>query len=1014
MRTLTTLPIALTLATLSTPSWAFAPTDAGIEPARVFHYDAARQIELRQQPAWVEFQQGEGQGWQARFDPVTGTPHRMWGPPVRMGATRGEVVANLTAFLARNARVIGATFDGRDGLRLRSANHDAATDTWYVEYDRMVGGAPIWRGGVTARVRHGNLILVGVDTYPNAKATNTPILGRERAIETATHEGPARHAKHEQTAATPLVLPEEVDGRVTLRHVWWVRSTTGRPAGHANDPVGKWSTLVDAQTGAIVTWWNDVRFGSGVVAGLVHARTAADPLVSAVMPYVRVRGGGATVFADAYGYYDVEADSDEYSAGLFGEFARVNNDAGAEGELTWTGGGDVTWTAEDATQAEIDTYKFLHDARAWGATVIPDNEWIADRVTANVNLNDICNAYFDGSTVNFFRAGSGSGYSCRNTGEMADVVYHEWGHGLHMFSLKAGSFDGSLSEGAADTVSTYQTGDYRIAPDFFTSGEPIREVSTDKAYPRDFNTAGDVHSNGLIFGGAMWDLWEILKADVGEDAARPTVISIFTGLLKAGPDIEGSFDEAVVADDDNGNLADGTPHYCDIVAAFAPHGLGPIGGGASPVSVVVTDQPASPPPAPVRVSATIFDRANGCYPLTPTNARVAYRVDGGDWQTAAAVISGDDISGDIPAFPEGSFVEWFVEVDSDDGTTTTGPEVGEIAPYSYYVGGVLPLFCTDFEADTAGFTHELVAGQESLGADDWQWGKPMGEAGDPAEAASGTHAWGNDLGDGDYNGEYQGEKFNRLLSPAIATDWYQGVFLSYQRWLTVEDGYYDHARITADGATVWSNWASGEDGADHTRDKQWMAHVVPLDGAGDDGTVQVAWEIESDQGLHFGGWNVDDVCVFAPATPDNRLAIVDFVASDNSVGAVTLTWTNPRHAPLVRVVVVRKDGSFPTGPTDGAVVFDDAAPAVEAAMSATDATATPGVEGFYAVYASDGTDWLSTPVEGKNADRGSLNGDGPEVAPGGCACDARSGAAGWAVVPLALAALLRRRSKQTR
>ena len=43
--------------------------------------------------------------------------------------------------------------------------------------------------------------------------------------------------------------------------------------------------------------------------------------------------------------------------------------------------------------------------------------WLDLPITANVNIDNTCNAYYDGS-VNFFRSGGG----CNNSGEIADTV----------------------------------------------------------------------------------------------------------------------------------------------------------------------------------------------------------------------------------------------------------------------------------------------------------------------------------------------------------------------------------------------------------------------------------------------------------------------------------------------------------------------------------------------------------------------------------------------------------------
>jgi hypothetical protein len=52
--------------------------------------------------------------------------------------------------------------------------------------------------------------------------------------------------------------------------------------------------------------------------------------------------------------------------------------------------------------------------------------WLTQQLIDNVNLNQTCNAYWNGTSVNFFKSGGG----CRNTGEIAGVFLHEWGHGL--------------------------------------------------------------------------------------------------------------------------------------------------------------------------------------------------------------------------------------------------------------------------------------------------------------------------------------------------------------------------------------------------------------------------------------------------------------------------------------------------------------------------------------------------------------------------------------------------------
>ena len=90
------------------------------------------------------------------------------------------------------------------------------------------------------------------------------------------------------------------------------------------------------------------------------------------------------------------------------------------------------------------------------------------------------------------------------------------------------------------------------------------------------------------------------------------------------------------------------------------------------------------------------------------------------------------------------------------------------------------------------------------------------------------------------------------------------LFLQYRRWLGVEDGFYDEARILIDDEMVWTNHATSQDlGSEHHIDMQWALHTVEIADTDGDGQVTVSWDILSDQGLAFGGWNIDDVCVYS-------------------------------------------------------------------------------------------------------------------------------------------------------
>src|SRR6185436_12263376 len=97
----------------------------------------------------------------------------------------------------------------------------------------------------------------------------------------------------------------------------------------------------------------------------------------------------------------------------------------------------------------------------------PNNAWLQSRVTANVNIVNSCNAFYSPGvgTVNFYRSGGG----CRNTGEIAGVFDHEWGHGLDDNDT-AGTLSSS-SEAYADIAALYRLQSSCLGHGFFWTSD---------------------------------------------------------------------------------------------------------------------------------------------------------------------------------------------------------------------------------------------------------------------------------------------------------------------------------------------------------------------------------------------------------------------------------------------------------------------------------------------------------------------------------------------------------------
>jgi hypothetical protein len=270
--------------------------------------------------------------------------------------------------------------------------------------------------------------------------------------------------------------------------------------------------------------------------------------------------------------------------------------------------------------------------------------------------------------------------------------------------------------------------------------------------------------------------------------------------------------------------------------------------------------------------------------------------------------------GSLPGVqPSGQVSYWLLATD-EDGFVQWLPEAFEPGgtAFGFGVGAVETIWSDGFEGPgDNGWTHQQLAVQ-----DDWQRGAPQGKAGDPPAAAEGSAAWGNDLGGSGFNGEYQPDVSNRLQSPSISTLGHHGVRLRFRRWLTVEDGLFDRATVRVNGTSVWQNPATGG-GTTHTLDQAWTLQDLDVSAQADDqAAVQLRFELESDGGLQFGGWNLDDLrlVTVGPGTLPPLVASTLHLSAAQGGSLGLALDAGPAFAGRTYLVLVSLTGSTPPTP----------------------------------------------------------------------------------------------------
>ncbi|MDD9952057.1 MAG: hypothetical protein OXT67_10895 [Zetaproteobacteria bacterium] len=219
---------------------------------------------------------------------------------------------------------------------------------------------------------------------------------------------------------------------------------------------------------------------------------------------------------------------------------------------------------KDPTLAQVmafqHTNKIIMTAKKYVQT-----PWFDRPLETNVNHPRTCNAYWDGSSINFFR---GDDY-CSNTALIADVIYHEWGHGLD--DNTGGIYDSAYSEGFGDIMALIMERSPILGKGFFIrTGAGVRDLSQNKVYPRD---RGEAHDEGLIIASTFWDMYTELKELTNADQAIDTLANFAFKMIFTTSRYTDVYEALMVIDDDDADISTPGPNFCTLNRNFTRHGL---------------------------------------------------------------------------------------------------------------------------------------------------------------------------------------------------------------------------------------------------------------------------------------------------------------------------------------------------------------------------------------------------------------------------------------------------------
>jgi subtilisin-like proprotein convertase family protein len=587
---------------------------------------------------WESFREANGRDWRVYLDRRSGAPMLVEGKGIRWIGT-GEasvdaLAASLRIFVSANKGLLLA-----EDLELvldREASVAVTADLQQIVFARAVGGVPVAGERYVFHFIRGNLVSFGAPRWSRIDTSPIPVLGpadaQERMLAYMGVDGADTVTFLDKPKLEIIALGTEPGAPPTDPGPYagplgsgYRSALVWRVVARVEGEIGIWAAQIDAHDGKIRSFADDEKYAQvrGGVYPVSNDQQCPDGCVQPnyPMPYARITVGGNPQTANAMGVFNCTPGGASATTNFTGQYVHVNDICGT-GTLAVTCDANVDFQSSTGTDCAVPPGTFAgntHSARTGfyhlnriaehARTWLPNRPWLFQQLTSNVNINSTCNATWDGFAVNFRRSGGG----CRNTGEIAGVFLHEWGHGLDQND--GGGFD-NPSEAYADVTAIMSTHVSCVGRGFRSTnctgyGDPcsnctgLRDLDfamhgsnapvTPAGFVANLCPLGsapcgrETHCEGYVGGQTMWDLATRDLPVMGLDTATAWQLADklwYRSRNGSGgnayncslPSSDGCsaiswFSRLRVADDDDGNLANGTPHGAAIFAAFNRHGI---------------------------------------------------------------------------------------------------------------------------------------------------------------------------------------------------------------------------------------------------------------------------------------------------------------------------------------------------------------------------------------------------------------------------------------------------------
>ena len=764
-------------------------------------------------------------------------PHRAFGEPIQLNGSSSTDVLN---FLSATSFVLPAD------LRFKKSSKNDKYINFH--FNQFYNNIEIINSKVYAKLSLDNkLIAFGLDIYNDINININPIINFNTAI-TAAQQQINQPITDVSVQDDLMILPIPKNGKYVYHLVYIVKFKTKIEAGPAH-----YICYVDANDATLLMRRNEVMYEApptvSSVSGELYTTHPYNPTSVEKLKHLKANNPatGANYYTDLFGNVTISLPiGTQIRYKLEGLYADVQTN-GSTPDLyaNLSATNTILFNNSNSTIQERTTYRAVNEIHDHFLNIFPSypsNGFLNQPLETNVDEFGTCNAFFAGTSINFFAEGlssNGTDY-CEATGKIADVVYHEYGHAINRYkyigdAMNGGMKNGGLNEGFADVWAFTLTEDPILGIGFYQNNPTgfVRRFDIDKkVYPQDL--VGEVHADGEIIAGAFWDTYlnlgnmnqmiDLFKYtyDSGVDGSNGNEGEIYTDILI----------EVLYADDNDANLTNGTPNDIAIISAFALHGITLIS------NAVINHTPVTTASANSIISINANIQLTYAWALGSVDCYYRLNTDT-SWLPLVMTQSGSNFIGQIPSQVDGSIIAYYISLEDNYGfksgitpfSANKTPNRFANLPYFIMIGYELEME-EDFDFSVGFWQTGDPSDNATTGF--WEIGTPLGSfvsPGDPntmvqpdnQHTPNGTECafTGNatsssaSIGENDVDGGH-----TTLYSPTYDVTNYVNPAFSYWRWFTNNTGAEPNAdwwqvSITGDGV----NWENIENNL--TSDTRW-------------------------------------------------------------------------------------------------------------------------------------------------------------------------------------------------